>query len=305
MEKTGAKSIPESVALQTLWGGYGELLRVSLEGAEFGSVILKWVVLPASKAETLSYRRKKRSYEVEQAWYNGAARACDDLCRVARCLGIEHFQKTSFLLLEDLNTAGYFPDHSPSINRFHSGLNWLAHFHARFLGTQRSELWPCGTYWHLDTRPQEWEKMPEGPLKDSARALDLRLKGAEFQTLVHGDAKPPNFCWNAQDQAAAVDFQYVGHGCGIRDVALFIGRALGSAEPDARAEELLNVYFKTLRQALGQHAHNIDLDALEREWRELYPVAWSDYARFGLGWGRSPVLSPYSKRQIERALSLI
>ena len=58
---------------------------------------------------------------------------------------------------------------------------------------------------------------PEAP------ELDRRLRAARFQTLVHGDAKPANFCFDARRGAvAAVDFQYVGGGCGMKDVAYLL-----------------------------------------------------------------------------------
>jgi len=34
-------------------------------------------------------------------------------------------------------------------------LTWLAQFHATFLGSAAEGLWECGTYWHLETRPDE------------------------------------------------------------------------------------------------------------------------------------------------------
>lgn len=302
LEQTGAKELVDSTLIQNLWGGYGELLRLRLRGGQIPSVILKWVFPPREGAQSFSDRRKKRSYQVEQTWYEAGAPLCDSNCRVARCLGRKVSGETSLLLLEDLNNAGFFSDPNPCEERVHQGLTWLAHFHSRFLGASVPGLWEFGSYWHLDTRPQEWEHMPSGPLKEMASALDLRLKQARFQTLLHGDAKPPNFCWDQRGRAAAVDFQYVGGGCGIRDVALFMGRSLGAENPEERADLLLAVYFAALRKAMTQDGHQAYNDSLEVEWRELYAVAWSDYARFGLGWGASPVLSAYSQRQVTLAL---
>ncbi len=144
--------------------------------------------------------------------------------------------------------------------------------------------------------------MPSGPLKESAQALDSLLKNARYQTLLHGDAKPPNFCWNAQGLAAAVDFQYIGPGCGIRDVALFISRSLTGDKPEEAVERFLSFYFEALDQAIRQDGHKVDTGELEKEWRQLYSVAWADYARFRLGWTKSPTLSPYCQRQVVLAM---
>ena len=133
--------------------------------------------------------------------------------------------------------------------------------------------------------------MPAGPLKDAAGSLDLRLKTARFQTLVHGDAKPANFCWGAES-AAAVDFQYVGTGCGMRDVAYF----LDCCVPEAECEGWLDFYFRKLRTAGGWS------EELEAEWRGLFPVAWSDFTRFMQVWGSPSPLGRSGERMLREAL---
>ena len=44
------------------------------------------------------------------------------------------------------------------------------------------------------------------PLKTYAAELDGLLRGAMYKTLLHGDAKPDNFCFGIHDSVAAVDF---------------------------------------------------------------------------------------------------
>ena len=150
-------------------------------------------------------------------------------------------------------------------------LIWLAHFHATFLGQAPTRLWASGTYWHLETRPDEWRTMQRGPLRDAAGRIDARLRAARFQTLVHGDAKPANFLVNGTE-VTAVDFQYVGGGIGVQDVAYLLA---GSSHSRG-----LDLYFDALRPLLAPEI----ADDLEAEWRALYPVAWADFHRFLMGW---------------------
>ncbi len=281
--------------VQELWSGYGELLRLRFQN---GSFILKRVVWAPGQQDSISDQRKRRSYQVEQTFYREVAPTQPS--RVARCVGQEWSKDGCLLLLEDLAEAGYHPDPNPNPERTRAGLSWLAHFHARFLGQEVTGLWEQGCYWHLDTRQTEWQRMSDGPLKQKARALDSKLRQARHQTLVHGDAKTPNFCWDANNQAAAVDFQYVGKGPGIRDVALFLERALGRHDCQTRAARWLDLYFELLKSALGVTSHPV-----EQEWRDLYPIAWSDYSRFRQGWAMHSDLDPYSREQLDLALKTL
>lgn len=300
-----AQSIVESTVLQNLWSGYGQLLRLVLQGGDQPSVILKRVEWPVSALESDSDTRKRRSYVVEQAWYRGQAMSCDGHCRVAHCIASEPRKDGFFLLLEDLRTAGFVPVRPPRREHVRAGLSWLAHFHSRFLGVHPKELWEQGSYWHLDTRQSEWHAMPDGCLKDIAESLDWRLKRAHYQTLLHGDAKPANFLWNAQGRAAAVDFQYVGPGCGIRDVAYFLDCCLGESGCESEAQGWLDFYFEVLGQALRKDGHGHQVTRLEHEWRGLFPIAWTDYCRFWQGWGRPTPLGRYSQIQLQLALEVL
>jgi thiamine kinase-like enzyme len=164
-------------------------------------------------------------------------------------------------------------------------LKWLANFHATFMGKEPSGLWAVGTYWHLETRPDELEALEDEALRASASKIDALLSSAHYQTLVHGDAKLANFCFSEDGlQVAAVDFQYVGGGCGMKDVAYFIGSCLYEEDCERHEDELLEYYFAELRAGLKRRNSDIDPDALEQEWRTLYPIAWTDFHRFVKGW---------------------
>ncbi|HTU63369.1 MAG TPA: phosphotransferase, partial [Polyangiales bacterium] len=156
----------------------------------------------------------------------------------------------------------------------------------------------------LQTCLDELARMRDAELRAAASWLDARLRGARYRTLVHGDAKTENFCFNRDLTAvAAVDFQYVGRGCGMQDVAYFMS-CLDESTLQQHAEGLLGFYFDALRHALGTMQRDVDTAALEVEWRALYPIAWADFCRFMDGWAPShPARVGYAARMVERALA--
>ncbi len=86
--------------------------------------------------------------------------------------------------------------------------------------------------------------MEDVELKQAAIRIDQILRASPYQTFVHGDAKLANFCFSSDGlQVAAVDFQYVGGGCGIKDVAYFISSCLHEEDCERYEDELLAWYF--------------------------------------------------------------
>jgi hypothetical protein len=295
--------------LQTLWSGYGRLFRVRLGT---GTAIVKWIAPPGIPRHprgfggTLSHERKLRSYQVERCFYEEWSDRTSTACRVPRRLVTQRLDDSLILVLEDLDVAG-FPVRAGDITQsgIQTALRWLAAFHARFLGVSPEGLWPIGTYWHLDTRPRELESTHDVRLKAAAGALDSVLSGAQFQTLVHGDAKVANFCFSPDESSvAAVDFQYVGGGCGIKDVAYLLSSCLTEDELLERESGLLQYYFGYLTEYLSES--DIDAALVVSEWRRLYPVAWADFARFLSGWAPEHwKLHKYTERQVDIALGLL
>ena len=292
LRSTGAATVSDTEAVQSLWSGYGQIVRCHLSGGATQSVVLKHVRWPDQRshprgwASDRSHQRKLRSYQVETAWYERYAQRCLDACRVPNSLAVEHRSDGVLLLLEDLDAAGFAGRRrSVSDAEVNACLSWLANFHAKFMQEQPQELWTFGTYWHLATRPDEFNALDDGPLKTAAGELDRRLSSSPFQTFVHGDAKLANFCFSSDgSKAAAVDFQYVGGGCGMKDVAYFISSCFDEDECERRESTLLDRYFELLRESLDRSDKAIDSRALEADWRELYPVAWTDFFRFLQGW---------------------
>ncbi|MGN8224887.1 oxidoreductase family protein [Gracilimonas sp. BCB1] len=297
LECTGATSICDQEVIQELWSGYGKILRVYLEGASFSSVVVKHV--QAEKAQghprgwntDIGHQRKLKSYEVETNWYEQYSH--QSKARLPRCLTIEHLDDEVLMVLEDLNASGYpLRKSSVSWQEITPILKWLADFHGSFLGEIPKGLWDQGTYWHLKTRPQELEALKDERLKKAAPLIDEKLKTCKFKTFIHGDAKLANFCFSEQSEVAAVDFQYVGGGCGMKDLAYFIGSCLDEDECEALEEKILDTYFSYLQQSLGEPNH-----ALEKEWRSLYRVAWADFHRFLKGWSPGHwKINSYSER---------
>jgi hypothetical protein len=91
-----------------------------------------------------------------------------------------------------------------------------------------------------------------------------------------------NFCFGPAG-VAAVDFQYVGGGVGVKDVAYFLNSCL-SPKQFALVGHYLDTYFDELRNAVEARMPAVDAAALESEWRALYPLACVDFYRFLLGW---------------------
>ena len=306
--------ITRSKVIQKLWSGYGLLSKVYLKNSNNSSVIVKHIQFPKEVKHPKgwntkrSHLRKSKSYEVELAWYNLWAEQCDDSCRVAKHISSISHDREHFLILEDLDAAG-FPIRKTSLNlkQLKLGLNWLANFHAIFMGKSPESLWNEGSYWHLSTRPDEWEAMEESQLKHKAKEIDQMLSTCKYQTIIHGDAKVTNFCFSKDiNQIAAVDFQYVGGGCGMKDIIYFLGSCLTEFECEKYEEEALNYYFEELEQSLRKRNKTVDFIALEKEWRGLYPIAWTDFSRFLLGWMPThQKLNRYSDKLLEETLKVL
>lgn len=307
--------------VQSLWSGYGSILRLTLEPdaaakAPIPSVIVKHVRPPSAARHPrgwtgrASHERKLRSYEVERTFYSDWHPAPADNHRTARCYAAEALDGGFRFLLEDLDAAGY-PERRSTLSdpELRACLRWLAAFHATHLGRAPDGLWPIGTYWHLATRQDELAAMKDDELRAAAPRLDALLRSCPHRTIVHGDAKVANFCFaphrrtsNSPDlpTVAAVDLQYVGAGCGIQDVAYFLSSCLDDEQCEQHAERHLDTYFAALRNYLPATTDAADV---ERAWRDLYPAAWADFHRFLDGWAPGHwKMHGYTRRMTREAL---
>lgn len=292
-DTTGAEDLYQIEVIQSLWSGYGEIVRYGLENASMERVVVKHVNLPNAGKHPrgwntdLSHQRKLKSYKVETEWYKSFALKCDDDCKIPECYALDTQGSEILMVLEDLDASGFNGRRNSSVSwdEVFACLNWLANFHATFLKVKPLGLWETGTYWHLQTRPEELQALSDIPLKNAAVAIDERLAESPFQTLVHGDAKLANFCFSGSGKkVAAVDFQYVGGGCGMKDVAYFIGSCMSEQDCERYETKILDYYFAALIKALEKKNKVVDKEALETNWRELYHFAWADFHRFLKGW---------------------
>ncbi|WP_372385420.1 phosphotransferase [Vibrio sp. BS-M-Sm-2] len=321
--------------IQSLWGGYGELVRLVFSqenSAELKSVIVKHVALP-DKAEhpkgwntKLSHQRKVHSYQVETEWYQSFTQEWDERCPVPVGLQCELQENEWLIVMQDLADIGF-----PLTSQFDvlavsddlatkdtqselasaytleeqkqrdACLKWLANFHAKHINVdqeQSASLWQVGTYWHLDTRPDELNALSDLQLKHQAQHIDRILRECPYPTLVHGDAKLANFCFDPEsEKVAAVDFQYVGHGCAMKDVALLMSSAVRPQDCAELESHMLETYFRYLEEALTYYQPQLSFDEVEAAWRPMFYLAWADFQRFVKGW--SPEhwkINPYTEQ---------
>jgi len=297
LQKTGASSLFEKEVIQELWSGYGKIIRVGLENASVKSVIVKHVQLPIRKNHPrgwntdIGHQRKVKSYKVEATWYDIYSKI--STARLPQCLAFEMYNDEVLIVLEDLDEAGYpLRKNSVKWEDIVECLAWLAKFHASYLGKVPNGLWESGTYWHLKTRSQELAVLDDQNLRAAASAIDEKLNTCKHKTFVHGDAKLANFCFAKDGQVAGVDFQYVGGGCGMKDVAYFIGSCLNEKDCERLEAQILDTYFEHLQNEMKERNED-----LEKEWRSLYRVAWADFHRFLKGWSPGHwKINSYSER---------
>jgi hypothetical protein len=297
LQATAASSLFEREMIQELWSGYGQILRVGLENASVESVIVKHVQLPAIKNHPrgwntdIGHQRKLKSYQVEAMWYDSYSKK--SAARLPNCFALETHEDEVLMVLEDLDEVGYpLRKQALSWGEIALCLKWLAQFHASYMGEVPEGLWEVGSYWHLATRPQELAALNDQKLKEAAPFIDEKLNASKFKTFIHGDAKLANFCFANNGGVAGVDFQYVGGGCGMKDVAYFIGSCLNERDCERLEDQILDTYFTYLQAEFDEKN-----EALEAEWRSLYRMAWADFHRFLKGWSPGHwKINSYSER---------
>jgi len=296
--------------VQSLWSDYGSIIRCK-SLAKQQSYIIK-VIEPGNAGThprgwntSVSHQRKLKSYQVESVFYNKYAALTDKFNKVPDLIAFDHTEEFTVLIMEDLDEAGYFVrKEQGDWASLRLAIAWLAHFHARFMFNDGEDLWSQGTYWHLSTRHDEFNAMPESDFKQYAEQLDTKLNSARYQTLLHGDAKFQNLCFHHDGKhVAAVDFQYVGKGPGVKDLAYLVGSCLQQEQLVELDQLALDEYLFQLKAGLKHYKVKFDQQELEQEIRTLYPVAWADFYRFLLGWNpKSWKVCDYMKQMAQQGI---
>ena len=279
--------------VQSLWAGMGAVYELAItQGANATPlvVIAKRISLPA-QCNSIGDARKKTSYECEASFYaNGhAERAIAAGCAVPRPLLVErHADGDVTIVMTKL--AGRRVAQM-AVAQTEVALRWLARLHAAYWGaradaavsrTPEGGLQPQGTYWYLDTRPDELAAMPtrgwEGRLRMAAGAIDERLKADPMQTICHGDAKDENMLFD-DDGVGMCDFQYCGKGPPSKDVAYVLICASAEAGEEERLIEAYHAELSRLLRAQGDSVPARDhLD-------DAIALSHADLGRWMSGWG--------------------
>ncbi|GAX09783.1 hypothetical protein FisN_11Lh244 [Fistulifera solaris] len=265
----------------SLWSGMGSIYELRINNRLH--VAVKHV--PAANPKEMKdfgERRKAVAYQVEGNFYEHAAPHFPTL-RLPQLYHIERSENSITLCLEWMSGPRY-----SSSSRVEDALTWLATLHSESWGRADALVASCGlhaqgTYWHLDTRPEEHAQMSstgwEGRLKRAARAIHDALERDVMQCIVHGDVKEPNLLLDPDGGVTMCDFQYTGKGSPTQDLAYFFCSSVDTEECDE--EQLLEHYHKILTQKL------VDQSAIP-SWDHLQlsmDLAYCDFCRFMSGWG--------------------
>ena len=273
----------------------GFIYDLSLYGGKY-HIIVKRIIPPPTRSRSFGDERKAASYQVEANFYENVAH---------KLLSEHHLSLPVPYLIERfrhetnadqiticMSRLKGSPGGLDSDDEIHAVLRWLAALHAATWGEKADflvdsgGLQPIGSYWHLDTRPEDHDSMPrrgwEGRLKRAARAIDERLKRDPMQCCVHGDAKDANMLFFKGEQnevcVAMYDFQYCGKAPPSVDLAYFLCVAAGCNDAN---HEYLDFYRGELVRRLGAS----DLHPTLKDLQESVALAFCDFQRFMSGWG--------------------
>lgn len=275
------QTIESKSVVQNLWAGYGELYRCVYKGETY---VVKEISFPNNIDHSRGWNtnagdlRKRKSYQVEIAFYQVYSTEIGKYCRLPKFIDCDESNSGMTLVLEDLKKSGFKEvKMNLKMKELETAISWLAKFHAVNMNKDFPELWEEGSYWYLDTRKEEFDRMEDGKHKQKAREWSDILKNCKYQTLLHGDAKYANFLWSDNGEIAAVDFQYVGKGCGMKDLVYLLSC---DSSDKTNHDKLIEYYFKEL----DNNYQGSDFKEIKEEWEPMFEIARKDFERFLIGW---------------------
>ncbi|KAG6018015.1 hypothetical protein E4U54_007811 [Claviceps lovelessii] len=177
---------------------------------------------------------------------------------------------------------------------------------------QRGGIWLNGGYTYLATRQSEYESLKEDDSSEwsallckpvphfsttvaELAACFLTPRGRPIETYLHGDVKSENmYSTKSGDEVVFFDFQYVGLGLGVCDLAKFftcsvpLDMLVGSQEMPSQLtmteseKALLSLYREhLLQETTGVSTPTYKWDEFQRHWE----TALVDWCRFQASWG--------------------
>ena len=305
LKSTNSYSIKDISIIDSVWGGYGDISRVTLDDKV---VIIKRINLingqkkhPKGWNSIESHQRKVQSYIVEINWYKHYSSNFYNL-KTPKYISSLITKNEIIVILEDMMQSNFSKVSKPSLKQIKLCINWIAKLHAQTLLTEKKYLWPIGSYWQLETRKNEFLNMTDNLLKDNAVKIHKKMQDAKFHSTIHGDSKPSNYLFN-ENEVVAVDFQYAGSGIGPKDLVTLLSSSFDNDELYRNEKECINYYFLCLTNFIIKYQKNIKATDVEKEWRELLDYAFCDYYRFLDGWSPNDQrLNEFAKSKIQKRL---
>lgn len=296
-------SVSSTSHIASLWAGMGQIIRLQCQTSSGTkkSIIAKHI--KCKNPRSFGDKRKAASYHVEAAFYSTYSAELSDKHICCKGLHVEDESDGKNGEAEITIVMTPLPHntiHCMSGDAAKAAVRSVARLHAHFWGQAKSDaavenglLASQGTYWYLDTRPDEYDGMPRhglsGKLKKAARSIDEALKSHPYQTVCHGDLKSCNMSMSDDPRyVTLVDFQYVGKACCAKDLAyLFVcGMDLDDDFEERQEGEMLQLYIDELKgNGVGSDDFGDSplptIDGL----RDALDLAYCDLYRWMLGWG--------------------
>lgn len=288
-------SVTSQSQIATLWAGMGSIVRIQCKDASGTAKTIIAKHIKCTNPRSFGDKRKAASYHVESAFYSKYSPALSNKHICCEGLHTEDSGNGSITILMTplpKNTLHYMDGDTAK-----AAVRSVARLHAEFWGNSKADsavdagLAAQGTYWYLDTRPDEYDNMSNrglsGKLKRAANDIDTALKNHGYQTIVHGDLKSCNMSMSTDPSYVTfVDFQYCGKASCAKDLAyLFVcGMDIDDDFEERQESEMLQLYIDTLKINGVGDDKEVPLPTID-ELRETLDLAYCDLYRWMLGWG--------------------